>query len=1848
MKIILLIFKQGFKSIFKFKIQFVVVLFLTFLASFYIATSTCLTYRMNQAYKTVMSDYEPFQNTYSKRSNESDMSKSSKTFIPILDLVSTQNNYVKNTSEIVNDSFNLVLNNFGLNEAKGYEQTFITKALFEENNKPTQELEKVWRYNYVGKFFEMWKTLSRVDFSQTGLTLMEYQGTKNRYSAGNKLVDFGIENNRDEINDFAYQIVKMLSISLEEELKSKQPPSSLQSSFIYKYWNTLPSEEKKFESLKEEELISDKKDMYTNFVSQNGQFQVYVYNALESIAFNIIDEAFSFLKNSYTESLNNEKIKNWDWSSNGNNSDEKIKNYIDTFNSNANKNKSIKIFAVNNYHNEQESIRWNMELAFEYLFGTTLDWWLKHSDNPSKEPINKNFIVNNQLPTNDVYAIKVNNAAEATEFSSLNWNTNGLRGVVNPVNINLSDDKNYISNAKARKTSFSNFEMVKSGTSQAKINNGKVNDYKQDPNSTTNFYNWNNIYANNTYHTKMISKISDIDLHIREEAFLYDKTSKRNFRFVILDDDYDYNFKIMAGIPVMQSKEIVISQQFAFKNNYDLGDTLKIGKDVFTISGFGSDVLTYYPLVDPEVPVTDPRSSVILYTPKYVIKDFFKNNPDLAAEMVFTTHFFLNDKINDPLTYQNRLSKYDAYQMYNNKSFARDFERATNDSSEIEYSLNNLKIKNFEMTNFMLNWSLQPKIIKIVNISSIVTSVLVILMAMFTLFFAIKKNIDHNSNQVGYLKAMGVGAYKLSTSYTAYTFIIGLIIIPIAWVTAGLFQEIVSKVFATYFSTTLYQFVFSFKLFVILFLTFGVGAFIVSYLATLLLTRKKVLDIINKENIRKKRFSIKINIMKRRVVNFKFLFPFKIAVRGFNQIIMISITSLLVSIIVTVGISVPSILTIYIRDSSKYFSYQNQYVMDDYVGGIPTAKKSLTASRGYLATNALHEEPNVLTRKNSFGAKVSDIYFDNNKYYTDLIWDSSIMPIITYGDGWKNTQFTKDFNWTEKFILDSAPAKIAKSNDSSNIDTSKVIKLLVPLSGQLGNLNALNLSGGIFEKIASYAWNSDTDPNGVKYFNSQATDTKNVWENKRDTYIANTEYLSTALGLIFNVLLNTDIDLPTEIEKPEDPSDWKRQLISLIGALVPLSGQQYLKDSPNRGTQFSMSINSENYVPMKETLSTETIATYNKNEHNFLNNLGKKQKDDEELKNKSISLTGMKSNQSAYVLTDQQKDKVFIQDSEIITKLNNLFNEKENYTSGDIIWNDTIIYNSKTKSLNVPVVSNLKKYSQHKLNTPLSINGVANQILSVGDVIIPNKAWVYDNRDITKNLKVIDPNNQLKLKKQDWINPESIDPNKYIYSKQLEYDDQNGDVKSINNESKWFINSYFQNNKTDIDSLSYEFRPYYSYNNLKLFIPRTNEIDMGALLNGPNSTERKSKFAANDWRSNKDIWHGTVSSYDVPEQVIKAWGNEYKNYDWEWIAPYNISYSRDRKMTDPSFIDGNNIVESIVFIYNWAGDKVRESGDYSYAVIKSQNNLPSFLNEVNLFNVASVDTYNGDFTIVDQDLLNLLTNKSTEKYIPVDYDYYGDPIKEIPDGKIIYEDHEVTVRNMKTPMELLNDISINNNFFLKEELKKNYLLTDDQALLKVIQNRDFNNKYSGFVETYGMTSAARIYAKDSKGIWPIEDSERLLESSLGSIYNSVDLLGTKLGVITSVSETILLISIFLISSLVVISMLIILVIADIYIMKYHKFIITMKALGYGKTSIIVNSVLIPAIITNILVVIGYFLGKYLIGNGLIMMTNFGIYIPLVVHPWVPLLVMTGMFMLFSIGYIISLKKPMTDKLTALT
>ncbi|SYV95868.1 Uncharacterised protein, partial [Mycoplasma putrefaciens] len=98
----LLLLKQGVKGVFKFRIQFTIILLLSFLASFILSTSLTLSTRINQTFNQVVNNIKKFDYTNSTQINlgvSNAASETDRSVFPLLDLVSDNSYYNKKAND---------------------------------------------------------------------------------------------------------------------------------------------------------------------------------------------------------------------------------------------------------------------------------------------------------------------------------------------------------------------------------------------------------------------------------------------------------------------------------------------------------------------------------------------------------------------------------------------------------------------------------------------------------------------------------------------------------------------------------------------------------------------------------------------------------------------------------------------------------------------------------------------------------------------------------------------------------------------------------------------------------------------------------------------------------------------------------------------------------------------------------------------------------------------------------------------------------------------------------------------------------------------------------------------------------------------------------------------------------------------------------------------------------------------------------------------------------------------------------------------------------------------------------------------------------------------------------------------------------------------------------------------------------------------------------------------------------------------------------------------------------------------------------------------------------------------
>ncbi|KKW61467.1 ABC transporter permease [Mycoplasma capricolum] len=184
-----LLLKQGLKGVFKFKIQFIIILLLSFLASFILSTSLTLTSRINKTYNNIVNNVNKFDYSSSNeiRTYRTDRNNSTtdRSVIPLLDLVNNSNSYYNQSSNSKNTSYlNFILNKKNLT-SKFDNKTLLTE-LFE--NKDFIELfttisgnniQWIWENNWLWQLALFFNKFTYHSYEQFLKNNKEYTYLKN-------------------------------------------------------------------------------------------------------------------------------------------------------------------------------------------------------------------------------------------------------------------------------------------------------------------------------------------------------------------------------------------------------------------------------------------------------------------------------------------------------------------------------------------------------------------------------------------------------------------------------------------------------------------------------------------------------------------------------------------------------------------------------------------------------------------------------------------------------------------------------------------------------------------------------------------------------------------------------------------------------------------------------------------------------------------------------------------------------------------------------------------------------------------------------------------------------------------------------------------------------------------------------------------------------------------------------------------------------------------------------------------------------------------------------------------------------------------------------------------------------------------------------------------------------------------------------------------------------------------------------------------------------------------------------------------------------------------------------------
>ncbi|ASZ09017.1 ABC transporter permease [Mesoplasma chauliocola] len=1693
-----LLFKQGLKGIFKFKIQFVIILILSFLSIFILTTSISLKDRLNNTYNQIVKsvdkfDYEYIDEFYGK-SGSINASQTSQNLMLM---------YVNN------DSYS-VLNNlkeFNLSFNKIYSgETFITKAFEDE------KMKSIFSSNQL-------KTIS-TEFSINVRNLLMLYFYKDLSNALNNL-----------------------DLESESVLNLMQTP-------IYKYAKTLDSAEIKNDY---DYILGESENWkfdQNNFLQnkgledlekiQNKNFFIYTYAAFTSIVAYIAD------LNNYLE------LTDYDTTTpelyeiitgNKHNSSEDSKNRVVTDQNKYSLNHDESNSNIIQLENESKT-KIVEAIINEGLKGiTTPIFKFETSDLISNTVVNKS-------------TFKLESSVSSDDWSS--------RMTVLGDDDMTKEQFNYVFNKNL------DLRWITEGGKYTNATSSEINT-KED--------NMIQQVLSLAYNTqlKIAANNANVKTELRREFFIYDNVTQRSYKLVVLDDMQTTKLKVLnpdkGGRLPLNKGEILISEQFARANKISLFSDIKLGIQNLTISGFATDTFSYFPIVNDELPIPQPKNSAIIYgsaeTLRSILVDSTSGQGEKINQSQFKRFIWLDDNSN--------INEY-------NRLFAPSKE-------PIE----------FNNSTYRFSWEMQPKVILAYSLFTIIISLIIGVIALIGLLISLKKSINANAKQIGILKALGVKPQNIAVSYIAQSVIIALFIIPLSWGIGLLLQSMFVHLFIPYFSIQLYQFQISFLPLILGFIFFGLLSVLVSFMTAWKLTNKPVMEILKVQEVNKKA-SYLLNKMKLTIFNkSKFTLKFSITLAATNRknIYLMTIIIFITSFLVSIGFSIPAMVRTAEEAYYKNIEYANSYDYVENVSNAPLSKGSISYSKS----------PDEIDKDYT---KHGDIWtYSNASNYFESTYDTS--PISKYLYRGINNESPVYVN-TFKYIA-SDKANISEPNNSLKADESGLFQLITEQFGNnFANGIGSQFSIGTIEQVFGLISNSLYDVTTLNPDTNQTTETSINDAMVKRKYDIITKNLTQAIPLILQSILGT--------QASNENDDWKDQILSIITGAAPSFVQSYIQD-PSRVQQYSFGYG---------------VKKIFKDDESFATNIRVQNED------QSIKLTGLESNQKAFQIDDKTSNSLFI-DQKVLNDLEKVFNGE--LIENDIVYNGFKYYDRETNTIYAPIAPNKQAENAYKINKNSNISNIntsQNQLLfehlkngKVSYDVLPKYAWIYDDSNFInsdyfdkswtpeqKN-EIINNRSGVYSNQHQYLNLYEMDNNKFTYKYQYtKQDTEKEGLTTLDNNAYLFNDFAVKDNK----GVSYV-RPYYQYSDIKLFLPKA--LLSQDQLNGYDKWANYNTDSEND--DVKGYYDNNVDVKDIPLSTRKAWeaiyGQKASDNGYIMIKPYSMEYSLTEENSK------NRGLENII-------DTKSDSSWYLHAIrsglLKQASAEVKYVNnglKINLQSVGTLDSYNGNITLIDQGLANLIANYSIARKYDVNYNFF--------EPEIAYKAGE-NIPSSNGPI-----ISNYDKYKLHDEKKDLYvndwtnMLNNGEESLNYTQMMWNNAKYSNINEPTDLTTGFLQTTQENNGILLLSQIpiSNITTSSIILQVANQRLLSTEKDLIAQISQLAISVAMLIIVSVIITSSLLIILIGDIYITHYQRFMILMKSFGYSNWKVQKYSFGTVTILSVIAWILAMAMACGLIALLLLAIKAFGLAIPFIISWW-PFVASLAVVSLSYFGSLILISKKLRN------
>ncbi|ALD66242.1 ABC transporter permease [Spiroplasma cantharicola] len=1661
-KSLFLYLKQGIKGVMKFKIQFIVIVILSFLATFILSISFSTTKRITNDYEKTMLKMEPFDflNQQSVGLNLAEGTGSN--IIAPMDILNNQFLYVKDSKDLTSQKNNKAVDlNYNISSfddfsSEGYQETFLTKT-FQDSEIQKQFLEMLSDRDYWFSIFQYTYDPIKDEIKwDSNLDINYYSGSSSYSYLKNTAA-----NKRGRISNFFLPTIELLKSNYLKDLFSENPPNYIKNTLFYE--------------LKSKGIITlenfEGKEASKKVLTDNSDFDIYnryLYFALEAIMRQLIGSTIE-----YPTYWINQAIAQSD--------SKERERVIQKFNELSKDNKIGFNFLL---ENEIETSKEFAITIFKWIFGfkpQSNEWNSENFESSDK------FIVDKESKPwkNNLDVGSENIDLERYPSSKEEIFNKGMRGSLNQIVVNGSNNKVY------------NYDNSFSSKYLRHFENQSIEQtigYYRDFNDFDTYnieYNFEGISAAKAFYIKneFLAKAMGFKYEARAEMEFTDVTTEINYRIIDINNHWKDKLTLYEGHLPRTKNEILINPQFATANKYHLGDNIVLGEGNFVISGFAVEPLSYFPMGNTQNPLPNNKKNAIVFATKDNFNQIISTQLEKLATKSIYSMLTVEDR-NKLSESDKNLEKYRAYSFNNVIEVYNSYNYIVGNNEKLDSNNFINKYSTFESSTFRYNWIVAPMLINGFRIFSYIFSVLVFLITIIATVVAVKKTVELNSGEIAILKAMGAGNYEIASSYMSYGIIVTIFIAPIAWLLGSFIQEFIAKVFLNFSSGRSNLIIFSPSALLISILIFGLLLCLISFLTAFLLVKRPTLEIMYKmEKVKRIKWVDKFNNKVFSKSSFSTRFSIELATSGFSKTILSATTVFFAGFLISFGLTIPGLVQNVVGGYYKNVYYSNSFENRELIGNAPLAKTSLSPTR-----EVEYYEKSLIDSNNIFGSGITQISKNVSSFAPPA--DNSAIPQILLNPSQTEDNKLKA-DWLYNFMNSVSSEEVNLDNQNS------LIAVIASLLGN--NINQLvgkAISIADIQKILEWTIHSDSPE----------------LENFEDRLQKITD-LSGLLTDGLPQLLTNFVPGSTVTE-----GDWKEQIVNIIIAQTPSYIKQYVTRSENRLNNFSFGWQINKYIPGVDNVYTRlNIATNN---------------------NINLDITGLQSTQSAYNMNKNERTKLFISDyqAKILEKLINGFDVTDSE-----IKDVSQFYDAKT--LTIPVIANgqtdfVLNNEWDNLNNPKIKKD--RLILRESSLNIPNQAWMYDDGDWLRY-----KNSSFNSDKS-YIEMEGLSASKFTHAPIFDQTGFNlinpkntGDKIKLKNNAYGFYNLTSDPNSKE-EKINFEMRPYYSFDNITMFIPELYKENFMKLKQSGN-------------RDSKQWWLDDASDF-VPLKTKEAWArvnpNLGKDTKYFAIKPYSLYYDASGDFEREQENLSGTPVEYMTRGYeNLFARTLREvNGPITLGNVELDwraNNKN--VQQIKFKRVGSIGVYGQPLVIADQSIVNMLSGYGISKYIPFNLQY-EDYTK--PSGS--YNVNNVSVKTYQY---------FNPNDF-NEKAKNNIdeVIYGENKLEKSIRPSMW---YSGILsnaqEPYFITSQAS-FSRDYKSGQDTMNGNNYGSSTLE--MKSTILLGQQKALITKLSSIILTVATVAICLLIIIMVLTITLINDLYVNQYKKFMIVMKSLGYSNWKII--------------------------------------------------------------------------------